>query len=106
LERRDGVGHSIDEGEPTLTNEGIGRGRVDLSAQDARQGRRGWPVVTVLVVSTVLVIVALAAIWLIHAPASSRGGGQVQVPAGGHSTPYMPARQSPQLPRPSEPIAR
>ena len=89
-----------------MSNPDLGEKGAHLSAQQARQGRKGWPIITVLVVSTLLVIVAFAAIWLYHAPGLSGGGGQVQAPAAGGSTPYMPARQTPAAPPPSQPIAR
>lgn len=44
------------------------------TAQDARQGRLGWPVWLVLVTSTTLVVVAFAVVLLIFAgPADAAG---------------------------------
>jgi hypothetical protein len=77
-----------------------------LTTRQARQGRSGRSVVVVLVVSTVLVILAFAAIWLRHAPALSGPGGQTRAAVKAGSTPIMPARQTPEQPPPSTPIAK
>ena len=70
----------------------------ELTVQEARQGRSGRPVVVVLVVSTLLVVLAFAAIWLYHAPGLSGPGGGTRVAASVGSTAAMPARQKPEQP--------
>jgi hypothetical protein len=52
-----------------------------LTVTQARQGRRGYPMVWVLGISMALVVVGFAALWLARAPGFSGSGGQTTASA-------------------------
>ncbi len=75
----------------------------ELSVVQARQGRSGRPIVWVLAISTALIVVGLAAVWLHHAPGFSRLGAKTAVSGHNSHTPLEPARQKPDGPAPANP---
>ena len=78
----------------------------ELTAQEARQGRSGRPIVVVLFVSLLLVVLGFAAVWLYHAPGFAGRGGQTLVSGKATSTPLKPARQTPTQPPPAQNLAQ
>lgn len=62
-----------------MTAPNTGDGHPDLSATEARAGRRGLPVVWVLVISTVVALIAVAVVWGFFSPGLSGNGGQSRI---------------------------
>lgn len=66
----------------------------ELNVIEARQGRSGRPIVWVLTISTGLVVIAFAVIWIVHIPGFSRPGAQTQVSGAGAHSQLAPAQQT------------
>ena len=65
-----------------------------ISETRARQGRFGWPVLWMLVISTVLAMIALLAVWAFQWSGLADSNAKSKAPIGSLPTQTMAPRQS------------